>query len=87
MRARSCSFRFFVCERVAGIAARQKGRERPRARTAPEPVQTGRGEVWFGLVWIPTPLFRSRYVLKRYKNGSAPPHTHPQLKICISICA
>ncbi len=34
----------------------QEGRESPRARAAPEPVQTGRGEVWFGLVWIPTPL-------------------------------
>jgi len=48
---------FFLCvyERVAGISAKGR-RESPRARTTPEPVQTGRGEVWFGLVWIPTPV-------------------------------
>lgn len=74
--ARSFAARiFFVCvyERVAGISARERGGESPRARATPEPVQTGRGEVWFGLVWIPTPvslMLRVETVRKKKKRLS-----------------
>lgn len=48
---------FFCCVWARGRNfSKGEGRESPRARTTPEPVQTGRGEVWFGLVWIPTPV-------------------------------
>lgn len=67
-----------VCVRVAGIAARQKGRASAGARTAPEPVHTGRGEVWFGLVWIPTP--RSRKKKSASAKNPPPPPTHTRMR-------